>query len=272
MYAVNKERCLVERLASGELIASPVIAIFAHPDDETIGMGGRLSRLDNLTLVHVTDGAPRNMARARELGFESTEDYSRARFSELTRALFRLGVKPKCQIGFGISDGEVILHLTTLIDRLEAILGGYATVITHAYEGGHPDHDACALAVQVACVQLAAARRMRPLRLEFACYYSRAGKLHNNSFSADPQCLGVTVQLSRKERKLKRKAMREFRTQSWITGIFPVSHESYREAPMYDFLAPPSSGEWFYDRHNWPLKGKNWLEYASIGLDVAPSV
>src|SRR5260370_30406822 len=33
--------------------------VVAHPDDETIGAGGQLSRFAHATLIHVTDGAPR---------------------------------------------------------------------------------------------------------------------------------------------------------------------------------------------------------------------
>ena len=56
-------RFMLERLAgvrpcrgSGEWLA----VVVAHPDDEMIGLGSRLSELGGVTLVYVTDGAPRD--------------------------------------------------------------------------------------------------------------------------------------------------------------------------------------------------------------------
>ena len=255
---------LVATIAGGETIASPTTVVVAHPDDETIGMGSRLSRLENLTLLYVTDGAPANMRRARSLGFDSVEAYSGARFDELRKALLIVGAKPARQMGFGFSDGYAVFHLTELIDRVEAAIAGSAAVITHAYEGGHPDHDACALAVQLACSRIAAAGGAAPLRLEFGGYHSRGGTLAVNCFWPHDRSEERVVSLSWRERRRKVKAMREFRTQSFIMRAFPPQLESYREAPSYDFFAAPPPGEWFYDRYDWPLKGRNWLEQVAL--------
>ena len=44
-------------------------------------------------------------------------------------------------------------RLEDLVDRCAGLIGALrpAVVITHAYEGGHPDHDTLALAVRLAC-------------------------------------------------------------------------------------------------------------------------
>jgi N-acetylglucosamine malate deacetylase 2 len=49
-------------------IMVPVAVVVAHPDDETIGCGAILRRLPLVRLVHVTDGAPRDMIDAVRLG------------------------------------------------------------------------------------------------------------------------------------------------------------------------------------------------------------
>jgi N-acetylglucosamine malate deacetylase 2 len=250
---------LLKAIVAGESVASPIVAVVAHPDDETIGMGSRLSQLKNLTLVIVTDGAPTDMRRARSLGFESVEDYSSARFDELQKALGVLGAQLVRQINFGFPDGQTVFHLAELAGSIEAVIVNSAAVITHAYEGGHPDHDACSLATQLACTRIAAAGREAPQLLEFAGYHSQNGQLTVNRFWQDSCRPESMVRLSWKERRMKRRAMRAFRTQSFLLEHFPPSNECYRRAPAYDFPKPPPPGEWYYDRYDWSLKGKDWL-------------
>ena len=71
-------------------------------------------------------------------------------------------------------------HLTELAHRLREILEREKpqAVITHAYEGGHPDHDAAAFAVRAAC-RLAAEP---PPILEMALYHRRDGRLVSGEF------------------------------------------------------------------------------------------
>src|SRR5205085_11027704 len=53
--------------------------VVAHPDDETLGLGGQLPRLNGLTIIHVTDGAPRNRHDASRHGFATAAAYAAAR-------------------------------------------------------------------------------------------------------------------------------------------------------------------------------------------------
>ena len=61
--------------------------VVAHPDDETAGAGGQLARFDAPVIVLITDGAPRDMTWAAQLGFDTRKSYAMARKAELVRAL-----------------------------------------------------------------------------------------------------------------------------------------------------------------------------------------
>jgi hypothetical protein len=69
----------------GPISAQNVAIVVAHPDDETIGCGALLSRLNGCTVILVTDGAPRNLMDAQAHGFTSTADYAAWRAVERFR-------------------------------------------------------------------------------------------------------------------------------------------------------------------------------------------
>ena len=64
----------------------------AHPDDEVIGASALLMRVPELRLLHVTDGAPRDLRDAQAAGFAGWQDYAQARGHELAAALALAGI------------------------------------------------------------------------------------------------------------------------------------------------------------------------------------
>ena len=107
-------------------------------------------RAGELLLIHLTDGAPADDDAGAQAGFVSPEAYATARRMESTRALDALGVRPCARLAYGLTDQETIFRLPELVERLAHDLAGCDAVVTHAYEGGHPDHDRAAAAVQMA--------------------------------------------------------------------------------------------------------------------------
>ena len=127
------------------------IVVAAHPDDEVIGLGSRLAQLKQSLFLHVTDGAPRDGRDAAVNSF-SVEQYAHARRTELEAALALCGIAPEQARCLGCPDQQAALRMAELaLNLADAFADARAeVVITHPYEGGHPDHDATAFAVHAA--------------------------------------------------------------------------------------------------------------------------
>jgi len=60
--------------------------IVAHSADEVVGAGCLISKLVDVTVLHVTDGAPRDMEFAEAAGFKERSQYAEARKRECISA------------------------------------------------------------------------------------------------------------------------------------------------------------------------------------------
>lgn len=214
----------------------------------------------------MTDGAPRDLADARRAGFATRSAYAEARARELDRALQAAEVAPAHRRALGIADQEAIDHLPELLGLLETELRAAAAVITHPYEGGHPDHDTCALLVQCGCERLRRAGRAAPVRLEFASYHARGAGTARGIFWPAAGCPERTIPLDVRQLARKRAALVEYATQKEIIAPFPVDPERLRPAPRYDFTRPPPPGDVLFDRFHWRVTGESWRRAARAVL------
>ena len=242
-------------------IVVPVAVVVAHPDDETIGCGAVLRRLPLVRVVHVTDGAPRDMIDAVRLGLSSRESYAMVRGAELTAALALAGVPPSRQVRLGLTDQRAAFALDELAHRLEPLLRQVRIVITHAFEGGHPDHDATAFAVHAACA-LIAGHGQSPHIIEMPLYRAGNDGWALQSFLPGGE-LGETVVLSADERELKRRMMAAHSSQRASLSPFGLDRERFRSAPAYDFRELPNGGALLYERYPWGMNGALWRELAA---------
>lgn len=232
-----------------------VLLIAAHPDDEIIGAGIRMTRWDprKVTIVHVTDGSPRNHAER--------EKYYQTRRRELYAALALAGIaEDRCrQLGF--IDQEAYLHLPELVERIAALIEEIRpdVVYTHPYEGGHPDHDSAAFAVAQLC---------RPR--EFTCYHAGAQGFVTGEFLGNMEPYVDVQVLNDSERELKRKMFECFHSQERVLRDFPIVCEKFRDAPRYDFTQPPHPGRLHYENLGWNITGESWRRRADEAIKLLP--
>ena len=237
-------------LASGRPITAPLAFVVAHPDDESLWLGTALRRCPNALLIHLTDGAPLDMRDAERLGFATRAAYAAARAAETDAALAALGAQPR-RVSYGYTDQSLAEHLPGLIARLRDDLRGIAGVVTHPYEGGHPDHDSAAFAVRAAFDGPVA---------EFACYHARGGNRVFGAFWPDADAPEQTRQLEREERRHVDAAIAAHATQAEVIGGWRPEVERWRMAPLYAFAAPPPPGCALYDEFGWALTSERVSE------------
>lgn len=253
--------------------AHDVAVVVAHPDDETVGCGALLSRLEGFELVLVTDGAPRNLADARAHGFASSAAYAAARRRELAAALEAAAAVPRKLFLLGVPDQQAAHRLAELSRRLAELFRRerIATVLTHAYEGGHPDHDATAFAVHVADRLLARSGRGLSI-LEMPLYRLGPEGMLAQSFAV-PGERTVTSALAAAEKARKLSMMRAHATQQAVLAAFDAESEQFRPAPRYDFTVLPNKGALLYADRDWGMTGEEWQRSACAALaelEIAP--
>lgn len=247
-----------------------IVLVVAHPDDEVIGAGAQLPDWANrLTIVHVTDGSPINPADASAAGCSGREEYARMRRAEFERAMDLAGVARENTLELGFSDqgvSEAMLDVTNALHRTLLQLEP-SLVITHPYEGGHPDHDATALAVHAACERMRIECGAAPVIVEMTSYHNREGRINPFEFLPNNGATQMSIGLSPDRKALKAQMLECFASQQGTLQYFPVHIERFRRAPSYDFTEPPHSGTLFYEMFDWGMTGRRWRELARCALE-----
>jgi N-acetylglucosamine malate deacetylase 2 len=257
----NWNRLLLRLQATPSDPSLRILLLAAHPDDETIGASVLLSRFPQSSVAFLTDGAPRD-TRLWSAGVNgSREAYAETRRQEAFHALGYAGLSRRSVFWLGAVDQEAAFEIGILAERFANLITEMRPeiVITHAYEGGHPDHDSAAIVATIAISSLGNS----PLLLEMTSYHARDGRCVTGEFLDSGSLPEIRFELSHPDRERKSRMIDAYPSQRLVLENFPIDCERLRLAPDYDFSKPPHSGKLWYECMGWPMTGVRWRELAT---------
>jgi N-acetylglucosamine malate deacetylase 2 len=229
-----------------------ILIAVAHADDETLGCFSVLAaRAAEVTILHATDSAPMDVKYALRCGYETRESYKAARRAEVRTVLAKAGIPEARYHCLEMADQEAPVYWARIRAYAEAF--GADRIYTHAYEGGHPDHDAMAFALHGL-----------PGVWEFPLYHGAGGDFVPHAF-LDGRA-EEAVELTAEQRERKREWLACFASQKRVIDLFPVERELFRPQAAYDFTKPPHEGELYYERRQLGWTWPAWREATGKAL------
>jgi LmbE family N-acetylglucosaminyl deacetylase len=250
-------------------IPGRLLFVFAHPDDETIAASMLLARAEEAHLIYLTDGAPRDRRFWSPDATGERSDYANLRRQEAVQAVALAGIEEQEIEWLNAVDQEAIASWESLARSTGEVIARKRpdAIVTHTYEGGHPDHDAAALIARRA-VEDASDRGVQCELLEVPLYHARDGQLICGEFldslqDGSPWPTELTIPLSATDMQRKRQMLNSHGSQWRVLQAFPLEVERIRPAPDYDFTQPPHAGKLWYECMGWPTTGAAWRQLAA---------
>jgi LmbE family N-acetylglucosaminyl deacetylase len=225
------------------------LVLVAHPDDEAVGCGALLQRMADPIVVFATDGAPRSDYFWKSYG--SRERYASVRAQEAEQALAAIGLVHfhyLCEDP-PAADQELFVNLQRAYEALAQLIKTEMpqAILSHAYEGGHPDHDACCFLASVA-----GSRYELPV-WEMPLYHRAGGEIQRKAFIGESG--EITTDPTADELDRKEKMLTTYVSQSHVIADFTDGPECFRPMSSYDFARAPHAGILNYEAWQWPIKG-----------------
>lgn len=237
-----------------------LLVVAPHQDDETIMAGGLMMRLAaggaDIRVVMVTDGVRPAPGRSDE----ERKARRQQRDEETLAALRAIGVG-ESQVRFLGIPAEAGLRRPETVSQLIATLSKIMTnmrpkaVITTAFEGGHPDHDATNYAVVRAAQEAGIPAERVFEACEYNSYFLTAGLLTRLNrlllvqFAVPPRFIPgrgkpVCLDMSRSELAQKRDVLRIYKSQKpdILVRMFGFP-DQFRIVEAHDYARGPYSPE-----------------------------
>lgn len=261
-------KAFLEKLRLREAIPmdSRVAVVVAHPDDESIAFGAQLGRFPGGIVVHVTDGAPENPKEWESKGFQTKQAYADVRKQELDNALDIAG-HTGLRTSFGVSDQQAPLTLAQNAEKLATLFLKQNTkfVLTHSYEGGHPDHDATAFAVHAAKALLQK-QGIDLFVIEAPVYRGEGSEIVWQDFASPNDAETVRLPLTEEESVLKERMFAAHGSQRDTFPKVSIESEWLRVAPQYNFQELPNNGMLSRIFTRAGISSEKWLQLTGDAL------
>ncbi|MBV9821246.1 MAG: bifunctional PIG-L family deacetylase/class I SAM-dependent methyltransferase [Actinobacteria bacterium] len=126
-----------------------LVVLAAHPDDETLGVGGLLHAAARAGLEVVVMVASDGRASHPASPTHTPDRLAELRSAELAEAVTRLAPRATI-VELGLPDGELTGHVDGIATALAGVLGPDTDcwLLSTGRADGHPDHTACGLAAE----------------------------------------------------------------------------------------------------------------------------
>jgi LmbE family N-acetylglucosaminyl deacetylase len=202
-------------------------------------------------VVFATDGAPADKFFWAPFG--SREAYSRLRRQEALRGLAGIGIRSVHFLddysGAQFFDQQLHQGLPAAISALDALVRRYRphAILAPAYEGGHPDHDACSFMGSV----------MGDLHAipvwEMPLYHRRkSGRILCQKFR-DLDGTEVRVRFTASELLNRSALIMNYASQTDLGDFVKSKVEYFRPQRRYNYTKPPHEGTVNYEAWGWPI-------------------